>query len=173
MDRYSRLREAIRNNMQTQLLITQAVVKDVSGETCTVTIGKLDVTGVRLKATSVKSDGSMLVTPKAGSAVLVGSLSGDLRDLAVISVDEAEKVEISGEIIFNGGDNGGMTLSGELVKKLNAIENDVNSLKQALSTWAPVPQDGGASLKAAAASWSGQQLTVTEQGDIENELIRQ
>jgi hypothetical protein len=45
-------------------------------------------------------------------------------------------------------------------------------LKQAFSSWVPVVYDGGASLKAAAASWAAQRLTETQQKDIENELIK-
>jgi hypothetical protein len=173
MDRYSRLKQALAASMPDKLAVTQATVKEVSGLTCTVTVNGLDITGVRMKATTADSGGKLLVTPKEGSTVLIGSLSGDLKDLAVLSVDEAEKVEISGEIIFNGGENDGLVLVKELTGKLNAIERDLNALKQAFSTWVSVPNDGGAALKAAATAWYGQQLAETGQAEIENPKIKQ
>jgi len=173
MDRYSKLRDALRNVSGMQIFITSARVKEITGETCTVTIGKLDVSSVRLKATSVKSAGKLMITPRTGSVVLIGSLSGDLKDLAVLSVDEAEKVEISGDIVFNEGKNDGMVLVKELVKKLNTLENDINLLKQVFRTWVAVSQDGGSALSLAAATWAEQQLEETQQKDIENKSVKQ
>ena len=159
--------------MKPTLGITQAVVKEITGETCTVTIGELDLTDVRLKATSLENNGKLMITPKVGSVVLVGSLTGDLKDLAVLSVDEAQKIEVSGEVIFNEGKNDGMVLVKELTEKLNNLEKDINALKQAFTSWVPTPQDGGAGLKAGTASWSGQRLMETNQSEIENQSIKQ
>lgn len=59
-----------------------------------------------------------------------------------------------------------------LVEKLNAIENDINSLKQVFTTWIPAPMDGGAVLKGAAASWAGQLIQpVTSVDDLKDETI--
>lgn len=53
----------------------------------------------------------MLVTPKVGSAVTIGSLSGDLRELVVLQVDHIET------IVINGGKLGGLINIGQLTKK--------------------------------------------------------
>jgi hypothetical protein len=54
------------------------------------------------------------------------------------------------------------------------VEKDLNSLKQVfLQDWVPVSQDGGAALKAAAATWAGRRLTETQKSDIENEKVKQ
>ena len=77
------------------------------------------------------------------------------------------------EIRLMGGQMGGLVKVEELVKKLNAVEKDLNSLKQVFQGWVTVPQDGGAALKTAATTWATQQLTETQKSDIENEKVKQ
>jgi hypothetical protein len=69
---------------------------------------------------------------------------------------------------INGGDNGGVPVSESITAKLNALEDDINSLKQAFSQWVPVSQDGGAALKSGITSWAGQSIANTQSGDLEN-----
>lgn len=149
------------------------VVKSVEGESCTVDVGGLELTDVRLTAASDGADGKLLLTPKEGSAVLLADLSGgELRDLAVVGYTAVESIEATCEqITLNGGENGGLVNIENLVSKLNTIEKDINSLKQAFSTWVPVPQDGGSSLKTSVASWAAQQLMQTQTSDIEDPKI--
>ena len=54
-------------------------------------------------------------------------------------------------------------------QQLTAIKNDINNLKTALSTWAPVVMDGGTALKAAITTWASTTLTVSsvEASDVE------
>lgn len=148
-------------------------VKSVEGETCTVDIAGLELDEVRLTAASDGADGKLLLTPKAGSRVLMVDLSGgELRDMAVVGYTHVEKIEATcGQIELNGGDNGGLVNVKELTDKLNNIEKDINTLKQALSTWTPTPQDGGASLKIALTSWMTQQLVQTQASEIEDDKI--
>ena len=75
-------------------------------------------------------------------------------------------------IVFNGGKHGGIIKIEELTTKLNTIEQDINSLKQALSTWTPIPSDGGAALKSAVTSWAGKQLQQSKRSDYEDKLIK-
>ena len=65
------------------------------------------------------------------------------------------------------------TESTSTVERLNKIEQDINNLKQAFTSWTPTPQDGGAALKTVVASWSGSKLTETKVEDIESETIKQ
>ena len=81
-------------------------------------------------------------------------------------------VKFEGEVVINGGENEGLVKVVELAEKLNAIENDINNLKSIFSSWVPVVYDGGASLKAAAASWAAQSLQTTSKKDIENPKIK-
>lgn len=85
MDEYRRLQKLLRGaGGGRETTLYQGVVKSVEGQTCTVTVGKVDVPGVRLKASETEDKGRMLVTPKVGTAVTMGSLSGDMAELVVV-----------------------------------------------------------------------------------------
>ena len=148
-------------------------VKSVEGESCTVDVAGLEIDEVRLTAVNDGADGKLLITPKEGSMVLLADMSGGtLRDLAVVGFTNVEKIEATiGQITLNGGDNGGLVNIKDLTNKLNNLEKDINKLKQAFTTWVPVPQDGGSSLKAGVASWAAQQLVQTQVSDIEDDKI--
>ena len=45
-------------------------------------------------------------------------------------------------------------------------------MKQILSSWSPVPNDGGAALKGAIAGWASNKITQTKPDDIENIKIK-
>ncbi len=76
-------------------------------------------------------------------------------------------------IAFNGGNNKGLVLLSNVVDRLNKIEQDNNTLKTAMSGWMPVPQDGGAALKASSSAWFGSQLVQTQNSDLENIKVKQ
>lgn len=111
------------------------------------------------------ADSGVMTVPKDGSVVAVVWASPVTA--VVVMVSEVEELRIM------GGQLGGMVKVEELVKKLNAVEKDINSLKQVFTTWVTVPQDGGAALKAASATWAGQRLTETKKSDLENEKVKQ
>lgn len=112
------------------------------------------------------------IKPKVGSLCLIGILEGKDTYSFLINAEDVDEVYInSAKIINNGGNNSGIVKSGELVKKLNAIEKDLNALKKVFKSWVPVPKDGGAKLKAASASWAASDIIESKQKDIENENI--
>lgn len=102
------------------ITIYQGIVKAVNGNLCDVQIGNILIPDVRLRASEMDDDGQMLVTPKIGSAVTVGSLSGDLTQLVVLQVDHIETV------IINGGKLGGLINIVELTNKINAFVRAFN-----------------------------------------------
>lgn len=175
MDTYAEIARAIKaitgGNGGTALFTAE--VKSVEGETCTVLVGELEVPDVLLTPADEGADGKLLITPKEGSQVTVADLSGgELRHLAVVHWGEVEKMSLTaGSIELNGGDNGGLVKIEALTDKINNIEKDINKLKQAFTTWVPVPQDGGASLKGGVASWAAQQLVQTQVSDLEDDKI--
>ena len=84
MDQYKELRERLRGVApQQEMSVLQGIVKSVSGCTCEVEIGSLLVPDVRLRASETDDNGEMLIVPKVGTAVIVGSLSGDYTSLTV------------------------------------------------------------------------------------------
>lgn len=175
MDTYAEIARAIKaitgGNGGTALFTAE--VKSVEGETCTVLVGELEVPDVLLTPADEGADGKLLITPKEGSQVTVADLSGgELRHLAVVHWGEVEKISLTADSIeLNGGDNGGLVKIEALTDKINNIEKDINKLKQAITTWVPVPQDGGASLKDGVASWAAQQLVQTQVSDLEDDKI--
>lgn len=144
----------------------QGVVTHVSDLTCEVSIDGLSVPDVRLRASTQVDGAQLLLRPAVGSVVIVGTLTGDLDHLVVLSMDQAK------EVVINGGELGGLIKVEELTSRFNALERDVNQLKQILSAWTPIPNDGGASLKGAVSSWAGRQLTLTKRGDYEDEKVK-
>ena len=57
------------------LTVYQGIVASVEGITCTVTFGSQDVSGVRLRASEADNKAQILLVPRVGTAVIVGSLS--------------------------------------------------------------------------------------------------
>lgn len=121
MNEYSKLKDYLKGIGGSKgIAIIQGIVKSVSGNLCEVEIGNIVIPDVRLRASELDDDGEMLVTPKIGSAVTVGSLSGDLAQLVVLQVDHIET------IIINGGKLGGLINIEQLTEKINDLVNTFN-----------------------------------------------
>ena len=58
-----------------------------------------------------------------------------------------------------GGDADNMVRFSKLKESIDELKNDLTTLKQVFSSWVTVPNDGGAALKAASATWAGTALT--------------
>ena len=99
------LREA---TAQPMVPVFAATVTAVTGETCTVKFGVLELEDVRLKATVNGATDYLLLEPAIGSKVLVASLTGtDLAELAVVQVDAVARfryVQKGLEIDIDSGD---------------------------------------------------------------------
>lgn len=122
MDDYRQLRDYLESiGKGRALTIYQGIVKKVDGCLCEVEIGNIIIPDVRLRASETDDDGEMLITPKLGSAVTIGSLSGDLTQLVVLQVDHAETV------VFNGGKLGGLINIAVLTRKINELVKAFNS----------------------------------------------
>ncbi len=121
MDQYRQLRDSIASLIPQKATILQGIVKAVNGITCTVTVGNIDIPGVRLRASELDNSQHLLITPQVGSPVILGSLSGDLADLVVLQVDHAASVTV------NGGSLGGLINIAQLTDKLNALVDAFNA----------------------------------------------
>lgn len=122
MDEYRKLREHLASiGGGCTVTIYQGIVKKVNGILCDVEIGKIVIPDVRLRASETDDDGELLITPKVGSAVTVGSLSGDLTRLVVLQIDHADTV------VVNGGKLGGLINIAQLTKKINELVKTFNS----------------------------------------------
>ncbi len=137
---------------------------DESAKTCDIDDDGLVMYGIRLQCVT-DAAGGILCVPKKGAAALVVQIEGGdgwmLADCA-----EYEK------IIINGGGNGGLIKINDLINRLNVLEKSLNDLKQVFSTtWVVTPQDGGAALKSAAATWAAKTITETKAEDIEDTTV--
>lgn len=113
------------------------------------------------------------IKPAVGSVCLIGIIEGQEVATFLINAEDVELVETkAGKIVFNGGDNAGLVKVKELTQRINTLEKDLNTLKTVFSAWVPTPNDGGAALKTAAATWAGRQIPVTRQPDIEDTKIQ-
>ena len=123
MDQYRELATLIKQASSggSRVTILQGIVKEVSGVTCTVEIGSLTVSDVRLRASEKPEETQILITPAIGSAVILASLSGDMTNLVVVAVDVAESITI------NGGKLGGLINIEALTSKLNELVQVFNS----------------------------------------------
>jgi len=123
MDQYKELATLIKQASSGggRVTILQGIVKEVSGVTCTVEIGSLTVSDVRLRASEKQEETQILITPVIGSAVILASLSGDMTNLVVVAVDVAESITI------NGGKLGGLINIEALTAKLNELVQVFNS----------------------------------------------
>lgn len=167
MDPYRELREHLANiggGKATNLY--QGVVTALSDITCEVSIDGLSIPDVRLRASTEVDGAQIIVRPAVGSVVIVGSLTGDLDHLVVLSMDRAE------EVIINGGKLGGLIKVQELTQQLNALESEVNDLKQLFASWVPVKGDGGAVLRGLLGSWAGKRLTPSRREDYEDTKVK-
>lgn len=121
MNEYSKLKEYLSGFGGKGIAITQGIVKSVTGNLCDVEIGNIVIPDVRIRASELDDAGEMLVTPKIGSSVILGSLSGDLSQLVVLRVDHIES------IIINGGKLGGLVNIEQLTDKINELVNTFNT----------------------------------------------
>lgn len=179
----SKIRESLKDFFSNDLVFP-VTVKSIDEDACTVdveTVEGMEIYEVKLRAVKTEKYG-IVVFPKKDTTIQICRIGND-NDFLMLHADEVEKIfwkiedmtlEMTKDgFIFNGGDKLGMVIMQDAVKRFNKIEDDINSLKTAISAWTPTPNDGGAALKAAVASWVAQQLVKTIDSDIENTKIKQ
>lgn len=133
MDRYKKLAEVLRKHFGENMMpMFNAEVVSVEGESCTVLFDGLEINEVRLKATINGSDNKIILEPKPGSRVLIGTLTGDLKDLAVIKADEIAKLvyEQDGLQLTVDSTDGKVKLENESVSLYQLFQDLVDLLKQ-------------------------------------------
>lgn len=121
-----------------------AIVESIEGVTCTVKVDNLSISDVRLKPINENTEDEILLTPKVGTNVLVGSLSGNLLNLFVLQADSLSeaylkvnemsfKLDKNG-ISMNNGQNGGMVKIDEMISWMQKVYQDLQTLKGQLAT---------------------------------------
>lgn len=147
------------------ITVYQGIVSRVDGITCTVRFGEMEVDGIRLRASEASQDAQMLIVPKVDTAVIVGSLSGDLSELVVLAVDVIERIEI------NGGKLGGLinieALTDKLNELVNAFNNHTHTILSGKIECGPYPN--AAPVQVPAVTSKAQQL---KKSDYEDETVK-
>lgn len=192
-DVYTEIKRRIRGmyGQHTPLLLT-CKVESVDSETCTVSVGDLKLTDVRLRSVVNGEESKLLITPKTGSFVTVIDLSGELRELEVIGYSEIEAIDIEtggdinikcngdtnldcdGTVTLNGGDNKGLVKLQELNDNLNSIKNYISALKSAINTGlngvgASTAASGAAGALAFEGAMAGQMINFK---NMENDKVK-
>ena len=122
MDSYKELAQLVQAAAgKASLTLMQGIVRKVDGVLCDVELDNITVPDVRLRASEAAEAGQLLITPAVGSAVIVGSLSGDLTQLVVLAIDRAES------IVINGGKLGGLVNVEQLTQKINELVQAFNA----------------------------------------------
>jgi len=150
--------------------IVNSVNKPKRTCSCTVIAGHTEYQLNSVKLMAVIDDG-LLIEPAIGSSVKV-IFSVNLEAF-ICQYSEIENITIDAKtkIQLNDGTLGGLIKIEVLGEKINSLEDDINSLKQAFATWLTVPSDGGAALKTVTAQWTGSRLKKTKVSELENTKI--
>jgi hypothetical protein len=120
---------------------------DAQEDTCEVERdGQPTLYDVRLNAIVDTLGTQVTVYPAVGSYVMC--IAVDSQDYVIIKTSAIDKIKINGDIVINGGDNGGMVKAPDLETQLNKLTVRVDGIINALSNSPTVPQDGGAAYKA-------------------------
>jgi hypothetical protein len=149
--------------------IIMCLVVSVDGVTCVCQPLDLDEAEyVNVRLATEDADTLFLITPAVGSVVGVIPFDDSANsEHIIIMYSGIDTIDI------RGNQYGGLVKVQDVVDRLNNIESDINDLKTVFSGFVPVPNDGGAALKTAAAAWYGAALVQTVVSDIENENIKQ
>ena len=163
MDVIEKLRESllaqIKANVPVQ--VVYATCTEVQAEQGTMTASRegIDYYDVLLGL------GPDITVPTVGSRVLLGLLENKRQATFLLFAEVIEERRINGNAL------GGLVMASPILAKLNTLEAQINQLKGLLSSWVPVPNDGGLALKVATGTWAGQALTPTTLTDIANPRV--
>ena len=147
------------------ITVYQGIVVSVEDITCTVRFADMDVAGVRLRASEASEDAQLLIVPRVGSAVIVGSLSGDLTQLVVLSVDAIDRIEI------NGGQLGGLINIGPLTDKINELVETFNSHTHTIPP-SGVVCGGSPNVSPVRVPATGEKASRLDRKDYEDETVK-
>lgn len=171
----SKLSEAFKQLMANQeeaySMVCTVKSVDEDARTCNVEPlnGDADIPSVNLQANIELAEGVVLI-PKVDSFVIVTFLT---KDRAFVSqFAELSKILVdTPEVIFNGGDNGGLINIEELKTQINKNSGAIDALLNLFSSWVVVPSDGGAALKTLSSTVLAGKSTA-DLSSIEDETVK-
>lgn len=163
MDSLEQLKRAIiaqvRSQVPVQTLWAECKSADPQSGTMVAVVDGLDYDDVLLGL------GPDITVPEVGSKVLLGLVENHREATFLLFAERVALRRINGDVF------GGLVKADTVAAELNALKQDVTMLKGVLAGFIPIPGDGGAALKAAAASWASQQLQPTVSKDLQNLIV--
>lgn len=165
----------------------EAVVRSVDEDEFTCEVSPLDLEDLTLTARlsaaiDATPDSYFQVFPEVGSNVLVHAINDDPDNLVVHTVREIDEVRFkidqtlfkstSEGHVFDGGENGGMTITPELVAQLDIMSARIDTIEQAIRLGVPVSGDGGAAFKSSMVSILNVNPNKEDFSSIENEKVK-
>jgi len=144
-----------------------AEVVSVTSDVCSVKVGDLTLTDVRLRALADGSDNHLIITPAIGSIVRISDLSmGDMRELYVSGYSDIDS------IVVDGGTFGGLIKIGALVERLNAIETTLNGLLNEYKGHVHLNGNQGAPTGVITPGSTVSDAGTTQRGPLENTKVK-
>lgn len=145
----------MREYFKAPVQVFPATVKSVNTNELTCVVEPVEgpeIYNVRLKAAIDNVKEGLVEIPKANSTVLVGLIGNDTNTCFIMRCSQVE------EVVMFGGTLGGLIKIVDLVSKLNALENKVNTI----ITW-------GGSVSPPLVTTA---LTATQRADLENTKVK-
>lgn len=169
------IRAILRQEVKPNILRGKVKSFDATTNTCVVDLlDGPDLLDVKIKAVANEVASGLVIEPKVNSTVLLAAINGRIEDAVILKYDEIENIQLNASTLIkiNGESLGGLVKSQVVAETDNALKKELNTLKQKVAQWAPVPQDGGASLKAILSPWAGQQLADKTKEDYESKMTK-
>jgi hypothetical protein len=164
---YEKARDAIRQMVADQVPVQTRWVKVKSVDkaenvcTCESVRNGLEYFDVLLSL----GDEDITIVPKVGSKALMGIIENIPTANWLLRVEQVDFIKLHGDKF------GGLVKLEELVKDINNLKSDYNTLKNLMLGWTPVPADGGAALKVLLATWLGTGVVLSNVGTLENTKV--
>jgi len=154
-----------KNINQNYIFQAEVLSVDEPNRKCSISATTLQSTEITMNADlCLLGNTGLVVIPSVGSNVLV--MYSKTVNPCIIQHSFIDK------ILLNGDENGGLVLANELKTQLDKTNEVVNAIVTALTTWTPVPNDGGLALKTfATTQLTGK--TVGNYNNIQSETIFQ
>lgn len=154
------LKKTAREAVHLTLVRCIVTAVDNTAQTCDVEPlnGDAPILGVKLKAREDSEPDGIVVFPANGSDVVVGFTEGNDTDAFVLVFSDFDQV------VIDGGENEGLVKLPVLRDEIEKLNNFLSQIKQAFTSWTPVPSDGGAALKAVMTS----ALASVQTADLSN-----
>lgn len=151
----------LRDMFKAPVVIEPGTVVSVNEDDLTCVVNPTDgpqIFDVRLKAAIDGVKDGVVQIPTLNSTVLIAMIGNEANTRFIIAFGSVSK------IVINGGSKGGLINIQTLIEQLNKTNEVVNAIKNSLTGWTPMPNDGGAALKTYATSQIGSKAT----GDFSN-----